>query len=107
MANEPRDDDWVSQSDLTDALNMEHQVYGKELTGSQSKHIAQRLFEENAAQAAMSIIHVATHSTNDGLKLKSAQYIIDRALGKIGDKQDGAQDPLEALLTSMQEGSKE
>jgi hypothetical protein len=44
-----------------------------------------RLFKENADGAAMSIVHLAHHAVNENVRLKAAQYVTDRVLGRIQD----------------------
>jgi hypothetical protein len=46
----------------------------------------------------MSLIHLATHGTNENTRLNAGKYVVDRVLGRIGDEVTGSASPLEKLL---------
>jgi len=53
---------------------------------------SERIFAENAVPAALSLVHLAVHSSNERIRLEASKYVVDRNLGRIGDT-----DPLKAL----------
>lgn len=63
---------------------------------------ARRVFKENSANAAMSIVHLSMRSRNERLRLQASQYIVDRVLGPAGRaNEDASKGPLEDLLATM------
>ena len=68
---------------ITDAQRLEE---------SPSVH-TKRIFERNAMGAAQSIVNLALASTNDGVRLKAAQYVVDRTLGRVQDAKPVTIDP--------------
>lgn len=68
------------------------------------EQLTRRLFKENSASAALQIIHVSHHGTNERTRLDASKYIVERVLGKIGDdKFEGEKNPLEALMEGVLE----
>jgi hypothetical protein len=94
MADEP---DFEKQ---LKALQDERSVLGED-----EQTQAKRLFRENLIPSVLSICHTAMHSPNDALRFKAAQYVVERNLGLIGKPvaPEGAADPLEAMLTEIDE----
>lgn len=43
--------------------------------------VARRLFEENLPVATMAICHLATYSEVEMIRLRAAQYIVERTMG--------------------------
>ena len=80
-------------------LHLEGSVYD----GETNQETAQRLTIEAAPQAALSIIHLSVNARNEQVRLRAAQYILDRTLGRIGDVDDPTkQDELEILVGKLQ-----
>lgn len=63
--------DWMPDEAL-EALSLERSVQPS-LSGPQ---LAQRLIDENVAQAAISVIHLALHSSNENTRLRACQEIL-------------------------------
>ena len=88
--------EWDADSKLSD-LSMEIALDN----GDQVK-TASRIFLENTAVAAQSIVHTALYSHNERLRLDAAKYVVERSMGKIGDTDPlSTKDPWEDLLTSI------
>jgi hypothetical protein len=84
------EDEFVADDALA-ALVTERTVY-PERSNSQ---VAKAIFDRNSPLAAQAIVHMALHAKSDRSRLDAAKYIMDRALGKIGDeKANGSEDPL-------------
>jgi len=101
-----RDDaDWVSDEDLAAAMQMEQTVFGRDLSAGASKSLAKRLFQENAAAAAQSIIKTAIHGSTEKVRFDAAKYVLERALGPAAqafkDGDEGELDPLEAAVEKL------
>jgi len=63
---------------------------------------AKRLIREGAPFAATSIINMASDDTiAPSVKLRAAQYIVDRNLGPVGGQGDGAEDLLQDFLQEL------
>src|SRR2546423_9195537 len=75
------EEEWLSDEDLKAAMDVERQVYGKELNAAGTVGTARRLFAENSAAAANSIIRLAKHGSNEKIRFRAAQYVLERALG--------------------------
>lgn len=43
--------------------------------------VAKRLFEENLPVAVMAIAHLATYSETEMIRLKAAQFVVERTMG--------------------------
>jgi hypothetical protein len=79
------------------AVKMEKTVNPHESNAS----LTRRLFEEAAPQAALTLVHLAQHATNENTRMNAAKYVTERVLGKIGDDTEGTSTPLESLLEEM------
>lgn len=75
-----------------DALSMEKQVMG---VGDAA--LADKIFEQNAAKAALVICKIATTGSTEALMLRASQYVCDRVLGKTEAKRVGEDDKQDAL----------
>ena len=51
-----------------------------------------------APHAAAQIVNLMRYANNERVRLDSAKYVLDRTLGPVGQKMDGAKSPLETLL---------
>lgn len=104
-----RDDaSWVSDAELAAAMQMEQTVFGRDLSTGASKTLAKRLFAENAAAAAQSIIKTAIHGSTEKVRFDAAKYVLERALGPTSliGKEDGAEEPLEAAMRELMGNNK-
>jgi hypothetical protein len=65
-----------------------------------SYDVVKKLADVNAPGAMQSIVHLAMNSPNDATRLKAAQYVVDRACGRIADlpQPDTVDDELQALI---------
>lgn len=82
-----------------DALSME-----KEITGATDAQLADKIFEQNAARAALVICKIATQGSSEQLQLRASQYVCDRVLGKTEAKkatEDDKQDALETFVRQI------
>src|SRR4051812_20517275 len=66
--------------DMVESLKAEKQMAPDE-TGVE---LGRRLLNEAVPYAVMGVVKTATHGANEAVRLRAQQYIIDRALGKIG-----------------------
>lgn len=66
-----------------------------------SAQLTQRLFEENSPQAAMTLIHLSQHATNENTRMNAAKYVTERVLGKVGDGVIEEETPLEKVVKEM------
>lgn len=73
----PRPMKWVPQSQL-DRMQTDLMQY----EGITKAQLAERLLEEAAPIATYSIVDTAANSEDEGLRLRAAQYILDRVNGK-------------------------
>lgn len=93
---------WVSDEELAAAMQMEERVFGRDLSSGASKKLATRLFLENAAAAAQSIIKTAIHGSTEKVRFDAAKYVIERALGPASHPLNGDGDePLEAAMREL------
>ncbi len=102
--HDPDYDHWVSDADLQAAMQMEQTVFGRDLSSGASKSLAKRLFQENAAAAAQSIIKTAVHGSTEKVRFDAAKYVLDRALGPVslvGKDDNDELDPLEAAVHQL------
>lgn len=102
---DPDYDHWVSDEDLQAAMQMEQTVFGRDLSVGASVSLAKRLFKENAAAAAQSIIKTAIHGSTEKVRFDAAKYVLERALGPVSaagkDEGDGELPPLEAAVQKL------
>ena len=59
---------------------------------------ARRIFREHTAVAAMSLVHLALHSSNERVRMDAAKTVLDRSLGPITATIPAGKDPFEELL---------
>lgn len=103
------DAQWVSDADLQSAMSMEQTVFGRDLSTGASKSLAKRLFAENAAAAAQSIIKTAIHGSTEKVRFDAAKYVLDRALGPVTlafKDNSEADEPLEAAMRELMGNNK-
>lgn len=55
------------------------------LTTESPESQTQRLFRENVVGAAYSIVDLALNSPSERLRLNAAQYVVERAIGRVQD----------------------
>jgi hypothetical protein len=67
------------------------------------EHGAMSIFRQNAVEAAKAICKLATHSTNDRIRLDAAKYVSDRVLGRISEARptDAAGAPWESVYEAV------
>jgi hypothetical protein len=75
-----------------DALSME-----KELMNVTDGQLAEKIFEQNAAKAALVICNIATNGTTEQMKLRASQYVCDRVLGPTAAKRANEGEKADAL----------
>lgn len=97
------DDSWIADEALA-SLVTEREVHPDET----EEQMTRRLFRENAANAALAIIHTAVHGTNERTRLDASKYVVERVLGKVGDDAyDAEKSPLEALMEGVLKSAEE
>lgn len=92
-------DGWDPTPDQLRALAME-----RDLQPSESyPETAQRLFDESSPLAAQEIIRLATNRmANERVRLDAAKYVVERALGKLGnDTKPAAGNPWDDVIGVM------
>lgn len=72
--------EWVSDEDLK---ALERNTFGSGPGAETSMATAQRLFEENAIDAAMTIIRTAKTGSTDRIRFDAAKYVIERSMGPV------------------------
>lgn len=77
--------------DVDNLANMERTVFGSGIGAESGPETAKRLFNEHAADAALTIIHTAKHGSTDRVRLDAAKYITERALGPVKDSGAGSE----------------
>lgn len=84
-----------------DGLKMEKEVFGVS-----DGTLAEQIFAQHAAQAAMKICHLATNAGSEQLQLRASQYVCDRVLGSVkagslkpDEKQDALRDFVEGIVS--------
>lgn len=87
-------DTWVPD-DAVAALAMERTFHNET-----PAVMARRLFQENAANAAAAICHIAVHGTNERIRLDAAKYVVERVLGRVGDDIFEV-NPVDELISSV------
>lgn len=64
--------------------------------------MAQRVMRQNLLGAVQSVSKLALYSQNERVRLASAQYIIERNMGRVQDNAPApVDDPIEALLADV------
>ena len=89
--------EWDADEALS-ALEMESSVHGSE----SDAECATRILCENTPRAVLAIVHLAQHSANEQTRLRAAQYVVDRVLGRIGENNPaGNEDPFERMTKAL------
>ena len=83
-------------SDRDHMADFEADLFGNEGPAQKTK----RIFDTNAPFAAAQIVDLATNATNDGVRLRASQYIVDRVLGPVG--KDDQEDALNEFLRGIE-----
>jgi len=98
MSDEPEVDDrsWIPDQAI-EGLKMERQLGDKK----SDIEFTRELFRQNAPAAASAIVHLAIHSQNERIRLQSAQYVVERVLGRPGEENPHGRTPLEALMEGI------
>lgn len=73
------------------------------LTGASPEDIANQIFKDSLPVAAASIVHSAQFSTNEQTRLRAAQYVVERNLGRLQDTPQLVDDPFDKFLKEMQD----
>lgn len=81
-----------------DGLKMEKEVFGVD-----DGTLADQIFAQHAAQAAMKICSLATNAGSEQLQLRASQYVCDRVLGPTAAKRAGDDEKKDALQTFVEE----
>jgi hypothetical protein len=89
---EPSDDDLAA---------MESNVFGHGPDGETPVATARRLFDENAAQAAMTIVQLCRSGSTDRIRFESSKYVLERAMGPVSKDENAAQDELLAFYQKI------
>jgi hypothetical protein len=89
------DREWVPDEAL-EALQQERMF-----SGEGEEDLANRLLRENLPAAVMSVCNLAIHSNNENTRLRAAQYVIDRNMGRIAAPGEGATENWEEKLGSF------
>ena len=84
---------------LDQAVAMERVTHHEET----EEALTHRLFRENSARVAMSVIDIALRGTSERLRLDAGKYVIDRVLGPTGKETYRADSPLDAMVRQMQQ----
>lgn len=90
-------DEWITDEDLA-ALSMSVDPPGK------YEGVTQNLLRKHASKAAEAVIDIAMNSESDAVRLRAAQYIIDRTLGRVGEERQRDEDgraPWEKVFDSV------
>jgi len=80
MASEQWD---FSAEELASLKEHESAAFGSGPGAQTSLEMARRIFEENAVDAAMAIVHVCKHGGTDRIRFDAAKYITERTLGPV------------------------
>lgn len=90
-------DEWLTDEDFA-ALQTPVDPAGK------YEAVTAALLRKHASHAAQTVIDIAMNSENDNTRLKAAQYIIDRTLGRVGEERNRDEDgraPWEKVFDSV------
>lgn len=77
MSYDPEDPRWDSDAALEN-LRMERSVR----TDLNNEQLTRQILEEAGPQAAMSIIHLALHATNENTRLNASKYVTDNLINE-------------------------
>jgi hypothetical protein len=87
MSNE-----WDVSQDELDAMVTARPTPGAVgISSSELNAYTQKIFEEAAPQAAMSIVQLSQSAGAEKLRLDASKYIVDRAIGRVGELKAGEQ----------------
>lgn len=76
--------------------------HSEQVRGENKQQGAHRIFQENAVAAAQTIVNLALFSKQEKVRLQAAQYVTDRAIGRIQDNPPApAADPFTSFLEKM------
>lgn len=90
--------DWIPDEALN-ALVQERAVHPEE----SPEQMARRLILENLGQVTLGVIHTALWGSNERTRLDAQKYLMERALGRVGDDAFGdVQSPIEKFLTGVE-----
>ena len=92
------DDMFPDQAAIDASLSMERTVH----KGEGEEALTNRLLKENAATVAMQMVHLATRSPTENVRLAAGKYILDRVLGPVGKTNSLGDGPLDAMVRQMQ-----
>lgn len=73
-------DTW-QPSDIEGILITERTINPQE----SNEEMARRLINEGVTTAVLGVLHIARHSQNERVRLDAQKYIVERALGRVGD----------------------
>lgn len=76
--------------------DFEADLYGNEGPAQRTK----RIFDSNAPFAAAQIVDLATNGSNEGVRLRASQYVVDRVLGPLG--KDDNEEALNEFLRGIE-----
>jgi type IV secretory pathway VirB4 component len=104
-------DGWVSDDDLSEATTLARSVYGENASSTSgisaafAKAQATKIFEENAATAAQTLVRLAKSGQNENVRLRAAESILNRALGTpiSADKNGNDKNKLDELFEALGE----
>lgn len=89
------DEEWVTDDELA-RMKLEDAVHGNETHEERTL----RIFRENAAFAAQSIVALSRRSDSERVRLDASKYVVERVLGRIDDG-GAVADPIEKLLNDI------
>jgi hypothetical protein len=90
------DRSWIPDEAIA-ALNMEKQMMPEKSDIERTRE----QFRQSAPAAAAALIHLALHSQNERIRFQSAQYVVERVLGRPGEENPHGRTPLEALMEGV------
>ena len=57
----------------------------RDVTGDDVEAQAERLFKEHLPTAVLTLVNLARAAQSEGVRLKAAQYVVERNLGRLQD----------------------
>jgi len=95
--------DELDLSAAREALEMERTALDRDLT---DPAVIVQLFREHSYEAALAITQIAMHGANDRIRLDAAKYVVERAIGRMGETSPDGKDPIDDLVNRiMREGA--
>lgn len=73
--------DWEALSRLSDSAAMEKAVNGEKT----DEELAEYVLTKAAPMAAQAVVKLALNDPSSSIRLRASQYILDRAIGRVGD----------------------